>query len=65
MVWCGMAAAEVLVPEVKNIVGYNDHRPFTLKMLASHTSGLDREPNALEPQVPGLTDELVRRDTPG
>ena len=36
--------AEVLVPEVKDIVGYDDHTPFTLKMLASHTSGLDREP---------------------
>jgi hypothetical protein len=27
-------------------------------MLASHTSGLDREPNALEPTVAGLTREL-------
>ena len=39
-----MMTAEVLVPEVKDIVGYDDHTPFTLKMLASHTSGLDREP---------------------
>ena len=41
--------AEVLVPEVTQIKGYSDREPFTLKMLASHTSGLDREPNALEP----------------
>ena len=51
-------AAEVLVPEVKQIKGYSDREPFTLQMLASHTSGLGREPNALEPTVPGLTREL-------
>lgn len=50
--------AELLVPEVKEIKGYSDRKPFTLKMLASHTSGLAREPNMLEPTAPGLTREL-------
>ena len=46
--------AEKLVPEVKLIKGYKRHTPFTLAQLASHTSGLAREPNAVEPRVAGL-----------
>ena len=36
----GRTTAEVLVPEVTAIKGYSDHKPFTLGMLASHTSVL-------------------------
>ncbi|MFD2147408.1 serine hydrolase domain-containing protein [Mucilaginibacter antarcticus] len=34
--------AEKYVPEVKNIIGYNEDTKFTLRQLASHTSGLRR-----------------------
>jgi CubicO group peptidase (beta-lactamase class C family) len=35
-------AAEKYVPEVSNIIGYSDETKFTLRQLASHTSGLKR-----------------------
>ena len=34
--------AEKYVPEVANIIGYNEDTKFTLRQLASHTSGLKR-----------------------
>ena len=34
------------MPEVKTIPGYDERAPFTLQHLASHTSGLEREPSA-------------------
>ncbi|TSJ44367.1 beta-lactamase family protein [Mucilaginibacter corticis] len=37
--------AEKYVPEVKTIAGYAADTKFTLKQLASHTSGLKREPD--------------------
>ena len=39
---------EDLVPEVKDIAGYAEREPFTLEQLASHTSGLDREPSSAD-----------------
>lgn len=37
--------AETYVPEVKSIQGYNDKTRFTIRQLASHTAGLNREPD--------------------
>lgn len=34
---------EKYVPEIKNLIDYSKFSPITLKQLASHTSGLDRE----------------------
>ena len=39
------------MPEVKDIEGYADREPFTLEQLASHTSGLDREPSSVDHSV--------------
>ncbi|HVW63265.1 MAG TPA: serine hydrolase domain-containing protein [Puia sp.] len=39
--------AETYVPEVKLLPGYNRQMRFTLRQLASHTSGLDREPQGV------------------
>ena len=36
--------AEKYVPEVASIPGYSNHTRFTLQQLASHTAGLNREP---------------------
>lgn len=36
---------ETYVPEVKNIKGYTDKTRFTVRQLASHTAGLNREPD--------------------
>lgn len=36
--------AEKYVPEVSSIPGYSNHTKFTLQQLASHLSGLNREP---------------------
>jgi len=36
---------ENYVPEVKSLQGYSKSRRFTLRQLASHTSGLNREPD--------------------
>ncbi|HWB93011.1 MAG TPA: serine hydrolase domain-containing protein [Puia sp.] len=37
--------AEKYIPEVGSIPGYSSETRFTLQQLASHTSGLNREPN--------------------
>jgi len=37
--------AENYVPEVKNLKGYSADTKFTIRQLASHTSGLSREPD--------------------
>ena len=37
--------AEKYVPEVSSIPGYSNHTRFTLQQLASHLSGLNREPD--------------------
>src|ERR1700761_5439687 len=37
--------AEKYVPEVKDLQGYSDKTKFTIRQLASHTSGLKREPD--------------------
>lgn len=39
--------AETYVPEVRLLPGYNKQMRFTLQQLASHTSGLDREPQGI------------------
>jgi CubicO group peptidase (beta-lactamase class C family) len=39
--------AETYVPEVKTLPGYGRGMRFTLQQLASHTSGLDREPEGM------------------
>ncbi|HXD93974.1 MAG TPA: serine hydrolase domain-containing protein, partial [Bacteroidia bacterium] len=36
---------EKYVPEIKNLQGYTDSTKITFKQLASHTSGLEREPS--------------------
>ena len=36
---------ETYLPEVKKLKGYSDSTLFNFKQLASHTSGLEREPN--------------------
>jgi CubicO group peptidase (beta-lactamase class C family) len=42
--------AEKYVPEVGSIPGYSNHTKFTLQQLASHTAGLNREP-----ELPGAS----------
>ncbi|MBN9380502.1 MAG: beta-lactamase family protein [Chitinophagaceae bacterium] len=39
--------AETYVPEIKLLPGYDKQTRFTLQQLASHTSGLDREPQGI------------------
>ncbi len=34
---------EKYLPEIKSLIDYDKHTPITLKQLASHTSGIDRE----------------------
>jgi CubicO group peptidase (beta-lactamase class C family) len=47
---------ENYVPEIKNLVGYADYGKITFRQLASHTSGLNREPGLRDADV-GPLDE--------
>ncbi|WP_178984693.1 serine hydrolase domain-containing protein [Winogradskyella helgolandensis] len=42
---------EKYLPEIKSLVGYDKHPPITLKQLATHTSGLDRESRSRDENV--------------
>jgi CubicO group peptidase (beta-lactamase class C family) len=48
--------ADKYVPEIKSLPGYSNSRAFTLRQLASHTSGLNREPE-LPDASQGSTDQ--------
>jgi CubicO group peptidase (beta-lactamase class C family) len=48
---------ETLVPEVKSLPGYGKGMRFTLQQLASHTSGLDREPEGIPDVNVGPVDQ--------
>ncbi|HTH81421.1 MAG TPA: serine hydrolase domain-containing protein [Mucilaginibacter sp.] len=43
--------AEKYVPEVKDLQGYSNKTKFTIRQLASHTSGLKREPDMARSNV--------------
>jgi CubicO group peptidase (beta-lactamase class C family) len=47
---------EKYVPEIKSLRGYSKGRTITLRQLASHTSGLDREPELPDASL-GPTDQ--------
>jgi len=49
-------AIENFVPEVKSLQGYSDKTKITLRQLASHTSGLKREPDMRNASV-GAVDQ--------
>jgi CubicO group peptidase (beta-lactamase class C family) len=51
---------ESYVPEVKSLQGYSKNTKFTLRQLASHTSGLSREPNMSDANI-GPTDQWEGR----
>lgn len=42
---------EKYLPEIKSLVGYDKYAPITLKQLATHTSGLDRESRSRDENV--------------
>ncbi len=53
---------ELYLPEVKNLKGYREHVPITLRQLASHTSGLIREPqlsNAAYGPIENWEDKVI------
>ena len=53
--------AETYVPEAKLLPGYNKQMRFTLRQLASHTSGLDREPQGVPDVNIGPVDKWEER----
>lgn len=42
---------EKYLPEIKSLVDYNKYSPITIKQLATHTSGLDRESRSRDENV--------------
>ena len=42
---------EKYVPEIKSLIGYDKYLPITLKQLATHTSGLDRESRSRDESI--------------
>jgi CubicO group peptidase (beta-lactamase class C family) len=48
---------ETFVPEVRSLKGYGKTMRFTLQQLASHTSGLDREPEGMPDASFGPVDQ--------
>ncbi|MDH5414196.1 MAG: beta-lactamase family protein [Flavobacteriaceae bacterium] len=42
---------EKYLPEIKSLIDYDKYRPITLKQLATHTSGLDRESRSRDENV--------------
>ncbi|MGB5976784.1 MAG: serine hydrolase domain-containing protein, partial [Cyclobacteriaceae bacterium] len=42
---------EKYLPEIKSLVDYNKYPPITIKQLATHTSGLDRESRSRDENV--------------
>jgi len=42
---------EKYLPEIKSLVNYNKYSPLTIKQLATHTSGLDRESRSRDENV--------------
>ena len=42
---------EKYLPEIKSLIDYAKYAPITLKQLATHTSGIDRESRSRDPKV--------------